>query len=199
MLRNGESWLLDEPQMNDNGMLIIHDVAKLLGYLRESPDNFWETIEFQESQDRTLNGKQELIESREKTLSWDHRSSPQFEQPDSLFRDSESTSSLADDVVADHLLQKESLCQEGPSTTHQDSQPQPCIPSPPAPRLDTGVSVFDHPSSQMGSLSNQFSESNSGSFDTAEPIHVSPSDLTIEVLDWTLWSDDLAWKFFTNI
>jgi hypothetical protein len=87
MLRNGESWLLDEPQMNDNGMLIIHDVAKLLGCLRESPDNFWETIEFQESQDRTLNGKQELIESREKTLSWDHRSSPQSEQPDSLFPD----------------------------------------------------------------------------------------------------------------
>jgi hypothetical protein len=167
--------------MNNNGMPIIHDIAKLLGCLRESSDNLWEANEFQESKDRILNAKQELIKSSEKTFSWDHRSSPQFEQPDSLFWDSETTSSLADEVVADLL--EESMCQEGPSTTHQDSQQQSRILFPLGPRLDTGVSVFDHPSSQMGSLSNQFSEPNFGSFDTADEINVSPSGLAIEVLD----------------
>jgi hypothetical protein len=69
MLRNGESWLLDEPRMNNNEMPIIHDIAKLLGCLREPSDNLWEANEFQESKDRILNAKQELIKSSEKTFS----------------------------------------------------------------------------------------------------------------------------------
>jgi hypothetical protein len=200
MLRNGESWLLDEPRTNDNGMLIIHDVAKLLGCLRESPDNlFWETNEFQKSQDGILDVKQELMESREEILSWDHPSSPQFEQPDSLFRDSETTSTLEEDMVADYLLHEDSMYQEGPIATHQDSQQQSHIPFPLAPRLDTGVNVFERSSSKTGSLCNPFSEPNFCPFDRAEAIHVSPSDIAMEVLDWTLWSDDLAWRFFTDL
>ncbi|KAN0105905.1 hypothetical protein V8E51_008781 [Hyaloscypha variabilis] len=39
MLRNGETWELDEPELNENGMPIIHDVSKILGCIRGPQDN----------------------------------------------------------------------------------------------------------------------------------------------------------------
>jgi hypothetical protein len=30
MLRNGETWELDEPKLNDHGKPIVHDVARIL-------------------------------------------------------------------------------------------------------------------------------------------------------------------------
>lgn len=38
MLRNGESWELGEPEMNDRGQPVIHDIASKLGCIRPSPD-----------------------------------------------------------------------------------------------------------------------------------------------------------------
>jgi len=38
MIRNGESWELGEPEMNDRGQPVIHDIASKLGCIRPSPD-----------------------------------------------------------------------------------------------------------------------------------------------------------------
>ena len=38
MIRNGESWELGEPEMNDRGQPVIHDIASRLGCIRPSPD-----------------------------------------------------------------------------------------------------------------------------------------------------------------
>jgi flagellar motor protein MotB len=38
MIRNNESWDLGEPEMNDRGQPVIHDIASKLGCIRPSPD-----------------------------------------------------------------------------------------------------------------------------------------------------------------
>jgi hypothetical protein len=38
MIRNNESWDLGEPELNERGQLVIHDIASRLGYIRHSPD-----------------------------------------------------------------------------------------------------------------------------------------------------------------
>jgi hypothetical protein len=38
MIRNNESWELGEPEMNDRGQPVIHDIASKLGCIRPSPD-----------------------------------------------------------------------------------------------------------------------------------------------------------------
>ncbi|RDW64133.1 hypothetical protein BP5796_10635 [Coleophoma crateriformis] len=38
MIRNGESWELGEPEMNERGQPVIHDIASKLGCIRPSPD-----------------------------------------------------------------------------------------------------------------------------------------------------------------
>jgi len=38
MIRNNESWELGEPEMNDRGQPVIHDIASRLGCIRPSPD-----------------------------------------------------------------------------------------------------------------------------------------------------------------
>jgi len=38
MVRNGEQWDLGEPELNDRGQPVIHDIASKLGCIRASPD-----------------------------------------------------------------------------------------------------------------------------------------------------------------
>ncbi|PBP18132.1 c6 zinc finger domain containing protein [Diplocarpon rosae] len=38
MLRNGDSWDLGEPELNERGQPVIHDIASRLGCIRASPD-----------------------------------------------------------------------------------------------------------------------------------------------------------------
>jgi hypothetical protein len=38
MVRNNESWELGEPEMNERGQPVIHDIASKLGCIRQSPD-----------------------------------------------------------------------------------------------------------------------------------------------------------------
>jgi hypothetical protein len=38
MVRNGESWTLGEPELNDRGLPVIHNIAEKLGCIRPSPD-----------------------------------------------------------------------------------------------------------------------------------------------------------------
>ena len=38
MIRNNESWELGEPELNDRGQPVIHDIASKLGCIRPSPD-----------------------------------------------------------------------------------------------------------------------------------------------------------------
>lgn len=38
MIRNGDSWDLGEPELNDRGQPVIHDIASKLGCIRPSPD-----------------------------------------------------------------------------------------------------------------------------------------------------------------
>ena len=38
MVRNGESWDLGEPELNDRGLPVIHNIAEKLGCIRPSPD-----------------------------------------------------------------------------------------------------------------------------------------------------------------
>jgi hypothetical protein len=38
MLRNGESWGLGEPELNDRGLPVIHNIVEKLGCIRPSPD-----------------------------------------------------------------------------------------------------------------------------------------------------------------
>lgn len=38
MVRNNESWELGEPELNDRGQPVIHDIASKLGCIRPSPD-----------------------------------------------------------------------------------------------------------------------------------------------------------------
>ncbi|PSS12304.1 hypothetical protein M430DRAFT_73268, partial [Amorphotheca resinae ATCC 22711] len=38
MIRNNETWDLGEPEMNDRGQPVIHDIASKLGCIRHSPD-----------------------------------------------------------------------------------------------------------------------------------------------------------------
>lgn len=38
MIRNGQSWELAEPELNDRGLPIIHDIAEKLGSVRRSPN-----------------------------------------------------------------------------------------------------------------------------------------------------------------
>ncbi|KAG9228509.1 hypothetical protein BJ875DRAFT_446816 [Amylocarpus encephaloides] len=41
MLRKGEAWELDEPELNDYGMPIIHDVPRALGCIRRTQEDSW--------------------------------------------------------------------------------------------------------------------------------------------------------------
>lgn len=38
MVRNNEPWLLGEPELNDRGLPVIHNIAEKLGCIRPSPD-----------------------------------------------------------------------------------------------------------------------------------------------------------------
>jgi len=63
MVRNGESWDLGEPELNDRGLPVIHNIAEKLGCIRPSPDmpqSFPEDAEeFAELQAQLFAGKLE--------------------------------------------------------------------------------------------------------------------------------------------
>jgi hypothetical protein len=48
MVRNGESWDLGEPMIDDRGQPVVHDIASKLGCIRPSPDGPDNSLEFVE-------------------------------------------------------------------------------------------------------------------------------------------------------
>ncbi len=68
MVRNGESWDLGEPELNDRGLPVIHNIAEKLGCIRPSPDmpqSFPEDAEeFAELQAQLFAGKLDSSDSK---------------------------------------------------------------------------------------------------------------------------------------
>jgi hypothetical protein len=76
MVRNGESWDLGEPELNDRGLPVIHNIAEKLGCIRPSPDmpqSFPEDAEeFAELQRQMFAGKLENSDGKASEDSMSH-------------------------------------------------------------------------------------------------------------------------------
>lgn len=76
MVRNGESWDLGEPELNDRGLPVIHNIAEKLGCIRPSPDmpqTFPEDAEeFAELQAQLFAGKLDNSDSKGSDDSMSH-------------------------------------------------------------------------------------------------------------------------------
>jgi hypothetical protein len=88
MVRNNESWDLGEPEMNDRGQPVIHDIASKLGCIRPSPDlpfAFPEGAEdFADLQAQLQAARSELVseDAGNRKLSDSSHSSPSLERTD---------------------------------------------------------------------------------------------------------------------
>ena len=104
MVRNNESWDLGEPEMNDRGQPVIHDIASKLGCIRPSPDlpnNFPEGAEdFAELQAQLQAARSETSEdiSSRKYSEDSHSSySPQLDRTDRASSSESDHSNLSKD------------------------------------------------------------------------------------------------------
>jgi len=102
MVRNNESWDLGEPEMNDRGQPVIHDIASKLGCIRPSPDlpnNFPEGAEdFAELQAQLQAARSEAnSEDSSRKYSEDSSYSPPLDRTDRASSSESDHSSLSKD------------------------------------------------------------------------------------------------------
>lgn len=203
MLRNGESWLLDEPQTNEHGMPIVHDVAKALGCLRAGQDNVWAISSILQLGKRILTSEEEHIEGYEKSFSPDDCLCPRFERIDSMPQVSETPSSPLEqeNAVYQHQEENWSSSKDGHLPTHQAPQQNPAFWFVSSQIRNPATNSSNQYPDQAGSSSvwKQLSDSEVSSFDTTEAAQTLLPDRSGGVSDWALWSDDTAWKFFTDL
>jgi hypothetical protein len=200
MLRNGERWLLDEPQKNEHGAPIIHDIANLLRCLGETQENFLATPHLQEKGRKMLLPKQELME-RPQYLSFSSNQYPaaHLAELECLSQDSQPTSTDVNQEKAIHLDHREdflilSLSQEYPSPK-LDSLEEPQEKQYALPRVAMQDSNQYH--RQMNSSWKLFSDSDI-SFSTINELYESAPELSLDMLDLNMWSNELAWKSFND-
>ncbi len=195
MLRNRESWELSDPEMNDHGKPIIHDVAKILGCIRESKDNDWAWPEraddISELKAKMSTAQQDHLDDKQDTFSGDYCLSLGGEGLRPRYQDSGTPFNSLEAATADPLVQREewSLSQNPSSPEHQESPQEPDIILSDFLVQDTQVDVSNPYFFPMDSARCQFSELEIDMFDTRGATDPFASDLSTKVLDWTLWSD----------
>lgn len=103
MVRNNESWDLGEPEMNDRGQPVIHDIASKLGCIRPSPDlpnNFPEGAEdFAELQAQLQTARSEANSEDTRKYSDDSSYSPQLDRTDRASSSESDHSNLSKDYT----------------------------------------------------------------------------------------------------
>lgn len=103
MVRNNESWELGEPELNDRGQPVIHDIASKLGCIRPSPDlpyAFPEGAEdFAELQAQLQAARSEMAseDAGSRKLSEDSSYSPALERTDRASSSESDHSNLSKD------------------------------------------------------------------------------------------------------
>lgn len=111
MVRNGESWDLGEPEMNDRGQPVIHDIASKLGCIRPSPDlpnNFPEGAEdFAELQAQLQAARSETSEEGCRNHSEASPYSPPLDRTDRASSSESDHSDLSKDYVQTWTQQRQ--------------------------------------------------------------------------------------------
>jgi hypothetical protein len=111
MVRNGEPWDLGEPEMNDRGQPVIHDIASRLGCIRPSPDlpnNFPEGAEdFAELQAQLQAARSETSEESNRKYSGDEPYSPPLDRTDRASSSESDHSDLSKEYVQQWTQQRQ--------------------------------------------------------------------------------------------
>lgn len=111
MVRNGEPWDLGEPEMNDRGQPVIHDIASKLGCIRPSPDlpnNFPEGAEdFAELQAQLQAARSETSEEGSRKYSGDSPCSPPLDRTDRASSSESDHSDLSKEYVQTWTQQRQ--------------------------------------------------------------------------------------------
>lgn len=209
MLRNGENWDLDEPEENEDGVPIIHDLARILGCIREPQDTVWlslqnltgatETIEETNSTPSDEMEDEGMACSGEKCVSLElHGSSLSETQFESVF-------TPMDTAMAHSLIQQQPYSlvptiseqiiyqplQQGPKIILRDSL------TPEALVIESNSPLFSTEQELNAQYQHQrLCEDTFGSRDTADCLIPERSP---ETLDWSSWTDVLASETFLGL
>ena len=187
--------------MNDRGMPVIHNVAKILGCIRGAQDDVWAWAEKQSviSELRSKLSQQGRIEDEQRALSWDHGLSLDCKGFSSPSQDLNTPSTSAEAAMANPVQQKDwSLSQNHSSPKYQELQQKPDIILSNVLAQETRDDISNSPFFPMDSPLDQFPKPKIDTFDTRGSTEPFASDASMEVLDWAFWSDVTAWKVFQD-
>jgi len=204
MLRNGETWELDEPELNDYGMPIIHDVSRALGCIRGPQDDVWSWpgrySDLYDTKPRTYLAHPEFREDKQMAHSEAHHSSSESGRLSSLSQKSETAFTPVETAAHSRIQQEDlPLSWKHPMPKHQGLQQKPDIILSDILMQETQDYESNSPFFPMEPLDSppyQFSTPETDMFDTRETPNSLLSDIPPEEIDWTIWRDLLP---FGNI
>jgi len=192
MLRNGEPWELDEPELNNHGMPIIHDVARILGCIRGPQDDVWswpgKSRDPHEIEPKIYLAQPEFREDKQMALSEAHHFSSESGRFSSPSQDPETLFTSVETGTAYPLIQQDDWWKQ-PMPKHQQSQQEPDIILSDVLIQETQVEVSNSPSFLMDPLYSrpyQFLELEVDILDTRDATSPSMSDIPLEDIDWIM-------------
>jgi len=197
MLRNGETWKLEEPELNDYGIPIIHDVSRVLGCIRGPQDDVWSWpgrySDFYDTKPRTHLAHPEFREDKQMTHSEAHHSSDESGRLSSLSQKSETPFTIVETAAHSRIQQEDlPLSRKRPMQTHQGLQQKPDINISDILMQETQDYESNSPFFPMEPLDgppHQFSTPETDVFDTRETANSLLSDIPPVEIDWTTWRD----------
>jgi hypothetical protein len=197
MLRNGETWELDEPELNGHGMPIIHDVARVLGCIRGPPDDVWlwpgRSSHLYETEPNIYLAHPELRKDKQMALSEAHHFSSESGGLSSSSQNSETSFSPIETATPYPLIQQDwSLSWKHSMPKHQESQQMPDIILPDVLMQDTQDHESTSPFFPMDPLDSppyQLPKPETDMFIAKEATNSLLLGILPEEIDWTIWSD----------
>ena len=200
MLRNGETWELDEPELNDYGMPIIHDVSRVLGCIRGSQDDVWSWSarysDLYETKPKTYLAHPEFRDDQEMAHSEARHSSFESGRLSSLSQNSETPFTSVETATAHSRIQQEDwpLPWKHPIPNHQGLQQKPDS-------ILSDILMQETQDYELNSLFfpmetpdipfYQLSTPETDIFGTRQTANSLLSDIPSEEIDWTIWRDHL--------
>jgi len=197
MLRNGETSELDEPELNDHGMPIIHDIAMILGCKRGSDDDFWswpgKSSDLHEIGPKIDLAQPEFREDKQMALLEAHHFSSKSGRFSSPPQDSETPFAPVETNTANPLTQQDDwlLSWKHSMPEHQESQHKPAINLSDVLMRETQIDVSNSSFFPMDPLDSphQIPQPENDMFDTRDTTNPLITDIRLEDIDWTMWSD----------
>lgn len=198
MLRNGDTWELDEPELNDYGMPVLHDVARILGCIRGPQDDVWSYPEnssnLHEVEPKICLSQPGSREDKHMVLSRVRRSSSEDTRFRSPSQDSETTFGPVKTAIDNSLIQQEEylISQKYSVPEHQGSQQKPNVILPDVMMQEIQLDASNSHFFLMDPLDSPpyvFSEPDIELFKTRDVTNNFTSDIPLKDIDWTFWSD----------